>query len=437
MEPFFSTMNKRRTARSTVALVAIAAAACARTARADETSLHVSAGVAHAVDGAQQTEFGSGGGGAVAGELRVAKKLGLELELSGLGLAAGRAANPLVEAKSTGLGLGAMVGVRVHPFASDGVGGLFADVHGGVAYTGNVVRPAFDAQVGYDVRVADSGVGVGPVIGFTEIAETSTSPVPDAARILWVGANVTFGSKAPAKVVVAPPETAHTEDRCADPTALGCTLSDRDHDGVPDSDDACPTAAGIRTADATTNGCPRPDRDNDLVFDEEDACPDVPGLRTDSPQTNGCPPPRKQTEAERVMTSLEDVIYFDFDSPRVRLHSESIVKDVAAYIGSHSDIVEIDIEGHADEQGTEFYNMDLSRERAVAVRELLMRYGVAPSRLATRAYGESRPRVPGHDEESHRQNRRVEFVVVSASTSASATADDRDTHQSALNMGDE
>ncbi len=70
---------------------------------------------------------------------------------------------------------------------------------------------------------------------------------------------------------------------------------DRDHDGIPDAEDACPDVPGVRTDDAKTNGCPPPrpaDRDGDGVPDAEDACPDVPGVRTDDPRTNGCPPDR-------------------------------------------------------------------------------------------------------------------------------------------------
>ena len=58
---------------------------------------------------------------------------------------------------------------------------------------------------------------------------------------------------------------------------------DRDGDGIPDEEDACPDDFGIATDDPLTNGCP--DRDGDGVFDKDDACPDVPGLA----EFNGCP----------------------------------------------------------------------------------------------------------------------------------------------------
>lgn len=54
---------------------------------------------------------------------------------------------------------------------------------------------------------------------------------------------------------------------------------DRDGDGVPDDDDACPDEYGTGP-----DGCPIPDRDDDGVPDDEDACPDVAGAGPD-----GCP----------------------------------------------------------------------------------------------------------------------------------------------------
>ena len=68
---------------------------------------------------------------------------------------------------------------------------------------------------------------------------------------------------------------------------------DRDHDGIPDSEDACPDAPGVRDPDPKKNGCPPVkaplDRDGDGIIDTEDACPDDAGPRTSDPRTNGCP----------------------------------------------------------------------------------------------------------------------------------------------------
>jgi peptidoglycan-associated lipoprotein len=69
------------------------------------------------------------------------------------------------------------------------------------------------------------------------------------------------------------------------------------------------------------------------------------------------------------------------------------------------------IEGHADEVGDSTYNMYISRERALAVKHLLVNDGVAEGKLKTREYGDARPANTGHDETSMHANRRVEFTV--------------------------
>lgn len=64
-------------------------------------------------------------------------------------------------------------------------------------------------------------------------------------------------------------------------TPAAVPLKDRDKDGIPDKDDACPLIAGT----AATQGCP--DKDGDGVADQTDKCPDIPGVA----RYNGCPIP--------------------------------------------------------------------------------------------------------------------------------------------------
>jgi outer membrane protein OmpA-like peptidoglycan-associated protein len=70
-------------------------------------------------------------------------------------------------------------------------------------------------------------------------------------------------------------------------------LPDRDGDGIPDREDACPDEPGVPDHDPLKNGCPKvQDRDGDKIPDSEDACPDVPGVPDPVPSINGCPPDR-------------------------------------------------------------------------------------------------------------------------------------------------
>ncbi len=56
-------------------------------------------------------------------------------------------------------------------------------------------------------------------------------------------------------------------------------ISDRDNDGIADTEDLCPDVAGI----AGLNGCP--DKDGDGVTDGEDECPEIAGIKA----LAGCP----------------------------------------------------------------------------------------------------------------------------------------------------
>jgi outer membrane protein OmpA-like peptidoglycan-associated protein len=86
---------------------------------------------------------------------------------------------------------------------------------------------------------------------------------------------------------------------------------DRDGDGIPDLEDACPDVQGVRSDDASKNGCPPPppeppappppsDRDGDKIIDAEDACPDEAGPASKDPKKNGCPPP-KDTDGDGII----------------------------------------------------------------------------------------------------------------------------------------
>ncbi len=69
----------------------------------------------------------------------------------------------------------------------------------------------------------------------------------------------------------------------------------------------------------------------------------------------------------------------------------------------------ITLAGHADERGTEEYNLHLGEKRANSVKRYLQNLGVPNASLRTVSYGEERPANTGHDEGAWAENRRVEF----------------------------
>jgi outer membrane protein OmpA-like peptidoglycan-associated protein len=71
----------------------------------------------------------------------------------------------------------------------------------------------------------------------------------------------------------------------------------------------------------------------------------------------------------------------------------------------------IDVTGHADRAGSDAYNMALSLRRANAVKDQLVREGIAASQIAVVGRGESQPLAPTAAGVREPQNRRVEIVL--------------------------
>ncbi|MDP3699777.1 MAG: OmpA family protein [Hylemonella sp.] len=69
------------------------------------------------------------------------------------------------------------------------------------------------------------------------------------------------------------------------------------------------------------------------------------------------------------------------------------------------------IEGFTDSTGGEAMNTALSGRRSEAVREALIRKGVAPGRITTRGYGESYPVADNTSASGRQLNRRVEIIL--------------------------
>ena len=76
------------------------------------------------------------------------------------------------------------------------------------------------------------------------------------------------------------------------------------------------------------------------------------------------------------------------------------------------------VEGHTDSQGTDAYNLDLSKRRADAVRSFLTQKGYDPDRIRAVGIGEARPIAENETAEGRANNRRVEVVIERAVASS-------------------
>jgi len=86
---------------------------------------------------------------------------------------------------------------------------------------------------------------------------------------------------------------------------------------------------------------------------------------------------------------------------------ESTVKGLQKY-----DSVRVEISGHTDNVGGLEYNDKLSQERADAVRNYLIKKGIAENRITAVGYGYSRPKADNRTESGKAQNRRIEIMII-------------------------
>ncbi len=135
------------------------------------------------------------------------------------------------------------------------------------------------------------------------------------------------------------------------------------------------------------------------------------------------PPPAPKPEVKPapapapVKIVLEDV-HFDFDKATLTDEAKAILaRDIQTLKSNPS--IKVQVEGHTCAHGKDDYNMALGERRANAVKEFLVKEGIAADRLTTISYGETRlaqpetPTAKNKNSAEAKENRRVHFEVIS------------------------
>jgi peptidoglycan-associated lipoprotein len=125
--------------------------------------------------------------------------------------------------------------------------------------------------------------------------------------------------------------------------------------------------------------------------------------------------PIPQTDLARDLLFEEasrelQTIYFDYDSSALKPQAKAKLETAADWLKRNPN-VNVQIEGHCDERGTNEYNLALGERRALAARRYLVSLGINTDRIFTISYGEERAAVEGHDESAWKFNRRDEFKI--------------------------
>jgi outer membrane protein OmpA-like peptidoglycan-associated protein len=428
-------------------------------------AIHIEGTAARMVGAPKSDQYTWGGGGFLAPELTIGKRFGLELAVGGLGLAGGT--TPVVGMEETGSGHAVLVepGVRLHPFGrapggtAFSAGGIWMAGGAGFAYTGKLPRGALNARLGFDMVVSRM-VRLGPTVGFDQIIETRSVVLPEDARMVTFGIHAVVEPPPAARLPPAPDDDPDRDtirgprDKCPNiPEDFdnfqdddGCPDDDNDGDKIPDvmdqcrdvpedyngleDADGCPDADKDRDKDTIPDfrdqcrdvpedfdkfqdedGCPEEDNDKDKIPDAKDNCINEPETYNGYADDDGCPD-EKNVRVEGDEIVLDDRVYFRVNLADVQVRSWPLIQSVANLLKANPQYALVRVQGHADDTGPSDYNLDLSIRRSRAVRDMIVAFGVAESRLVVEGFGERQPAQSGANEGARQKNRRVELIIL-------------------------
>ena len=114
-------------------------------------------------------------------------------------------------------------------------------------------------------------------------------------------------------------------------------------------------------------------------------------------------------------------IKFDVNKATLKPESMGPINEIYQLMQKQSDL-NFSVEGHTDADGGDDTNMTLSKARGKSVMNKLIEMGIAPNRLKSDGFGESKPIDNNNTPEGKANNRRVEFVKFTGNSNTSSTS---------------
>ena len=202
----------------------------------------------------------------------------------------------------------------------------------------------------------------------------------------------------------------------------GCPEDDNDGDGIPDAMDTCPNKAEDFNDFEDTDGCPDKtetevkDGDGDGIPDSVDRCPEEQETFNGFQDGDGCKDvsptgPAVNTGDPECALVISDIVFFDVGKYVLNADGKLLLDKVAERVKARDYIIELSVNGHADDQGSPVKNLALSNRRAREAVQYLVARGVKRGQMAARGFGEANPLVDADTPTARRKNRRVDFTV--------------------------
>jgi OOP family OmpA-OmpF porin len=121
--------------------------------------------------------------------------------------------------------------------------------------------------------------------------------------------------------------------------------------------------------------------------------------------------PKKKKEDE-VLKDVYDNLTFETGKSVIQNSSFPFLDELANVL-KKVPLWQLKVVGHTDSQGSEIINLTLSKKRAEAVKDYLIKSGVTNG-IVTDGFGETKPIADNSTPEGREKNRRVEFSIIKA-----------------------
>ena len=108
--------------------------------------------------------------------------------------------------------------------------------------------------------------------------------------------------------------------------------------------------------------------------------------------------------------SLKNAL-FDYDKAILKAEDRAVLDKFVSSNNNNLSTVRIVVAGHADERGSNEYNLALGERRALSVKNYLVLQGVPSANIRTLSYGEERPACNQSSKSCWRKNRRTETQI--------------------------
>ena len=115
-------------------------------------------------------------------------------------------------------------------------------------------------------------------------------------------------------------------------------------------------------------------------------------------------------QGDNLVLRMPSDVTFASNQSSINSGFYATLDDVAAVLNRYDQSV-VDVIGHADSDGADDYNLDLSRRRASSVAQYLVNRNVLADRLYVDGQGESQPIASNATPQGKAQNRRVEILI--------------------------